>query len=953
LYQALTGLAGTSSLSSLTEWIDYVEVKNDFSQFHISAFELMPDSRYNIVNIPNVNALNGDILGIDFILSGEYLLRLFGIADGAQGISGRVLDFNGTIKADSIFGYAKLADVEGLRDTTNLKIDSTKLRLTSIEDDTAHYQIAWDSVAIFDGRLNALEADSANWLHWEDTIANIATKYDLDTLSVSVNDSMDLYLRKSGDTTMGLTVNGTDKIIFQGTWAGHYTDASISNIGNILSIDNDRGGGVSTGIGLSTNIDFNVNGAVAMSVNSTSVGITGTLSVGSIPHATTDIDRFLKDSAGIIKYRTGAELLSDIGGQEAGSYVPTTRNITINGMAYDLSADRSWTVSPMVYPSAGIPMSTGSAWGTSITDNSVNWDIAYGWGNHALAGYLTSANNVPLSPNVVNDLTLSTQYSQTYRQPVNQFQAMAAGEYNPHASLIIGEYYYVLTRSTPAKLFKYPVEDITSSTSLTFPNDGLNKSPDQMLYIGGKIYIAMSNSGKLRVKQINPADFSDTTTVISYNSPSFISGVPMLSDGTYLYIASNSAAGMSYADSLYKYQISDWSQVAKIKITGSSTDYPHALATDGEKIFLTTTAATANLNRVYVVDVATFSLDANSIITYAPMSDEMVVTGDKLYIGKEDATGYILVIDKSVSPMTKDSINTGIVAACYGIFFDGKDIWATMAGTPGGLAKIDPYTGWVSYMTFPSGYNNTNEVSFEGGRMFVTFYANPFSVARITLPKMTPTAVGGGVTAVTATAPLSSSGGATPDISLSGTINVLHGGTNLNYIAAGSVLAANSTDTYSAVTSTSGTKVLTNTAGTISWETQTSVLSATVSLSSAQIKALATTPITVVSAPGSGYAIQVISASVFFDYTAPVYDDNYAFELLINGAGYSQFVCLSLLDSSSDTFRMFDPSTYSLTSGSTQLLENQPLNIKVMGSTNPSSGNSTAKIYVTYRIITL
>ncbi|MFZ4569744.1 MAG: beta strand repeat-containing protein [Bacteroidales bacterium] len=35
------------------------------------------------------------------------------------------------------------------------------------------------------------------------------------------------------------------------------------------------------------------------------------------------------------------------------------------------------------YPGAGIPLSTGSAWGTSITNNSANWNTAYGWGNHA------------------------------------------------------------------------------------------------------------------------------------------------------------------------------------------------------------------------------------------------------------------------------------------------------------------------------------------------------------------------------------------------------------------------------------------------------------------------------------------------------------------------------------------------------------------------------------------
>ncbi|OQA56552.1 MAG: hypothetical protein BWY42_00971 [Candidatus Omnitrophica bacterium ADurb.Bin277] len=37
----------------------------------------------------------------------------------------------------------------------------------------------------------------------------------------------------------------------------------------------------------------------------------------------------------------------------------------------------------MIYPGAGLAKSTGSAWDTSITDNSSNWDTAYGWGNHA------------------------------------------------------------------------------------------------------------------------------------------------------------------------------------------------------------------------------------------------------------------------------------------------------------------------------------------------------------------------------------------------------------------------------------------------------------------------------------------------------------------------------------------------------------------------------------------
>jgi hypothetical protein len=60
-----------------------------------------------------------------------------------------------------------------------------------------------------------------------------------------------------------------------------------------------------------------------------------------------------------------------------GTKVPQTRTLTINGTAYDLTADRSWTITSMIYPAAGIALSTGTAWGTSITDNSANWNTAY------------------------------------------------------------------------------------------------------------------------------------------------------------------------------------------------------------------------------------------------------------------------------------------------------------------------------------------------------------------------------------------------------------------------------------------------------------------------------------------------------------------------------------------------------------------------------------------------
>ena len=78
----------------------------------------------------------------------------------------------------------------------------------------------------------------------------------------------------------------------------------------------------------------------------------------------------------------------------ASTYTPLTRTLTINGVTYDLSANRSWTINSMVYPGAGIAVSTGTAWGTSITDNSANWNTAYSWGNWAAGSHYVGTTSI-------------------------------------------------------------------------------------------------------------------------------------------------------------------------------------------------------------------------------------------------------------------------------------------------------------------------------------------------------------------------------------------------------------------------------------------------------------------------------------------------------------------------------------------------------------------------------
>jgi hypothetical protein len=65
--------------------------------------------------------------------------------------------------------------------------------------------------------------------------------------------------------------------------------------------------------------------------------------------------------------------------------LPTTNGTNGYVLTTNGSGVTSWSelIGSMTYPGAGIPLSTGSAWGTSITNNSANWNTAYGWGDHA------------------------------------------------------------------------------------------------------------------------------------------------------------------------------------------------------------------------------------------------------------------------------------------------------------------------------------------------------------------------------------------------------------------------------------------------------------------------------------------------------------------------------------------------------------------------------------------
>jgi len=99
-------------------------------------------------------------------------------------------------------------------------------------------------------------------------------------------------------------------------------------------------------------------------------------------------------------------------GNHAGRYELLLGNPSTNGyvLSSTTSGVRSWVPmtggGTMVYPAAGIPLSTGTAWGTSVVNNSTNWNTAYSWGNHA--GLYKPVSYVPTWAEITGKPTFAT-----------------------------------------------------------------------------------------------------------------------------------------------------------------------------------------------------------------------------------------------------------------------------------------------------------------------------------------------------------------------------------------------------------------------------------------------------------------------------------------------------------------------------------------------------------------
>ena len=123
-------------------------------------------------------------------------------------------------------------------------------------------------------------------------------------------------------------------------------------------------------------------------------GITATFAA-----ATTDVDKFIVSDTGVMKYRTGAEVLSDIGAQPAHANLTSLAGLTYASASFvKMTAAGTFQLDTATYDPAGTGHSEAAAHVTAHENaythaNIAHGETAYGWGNHANGGYAASDHN--------------------------------------------------------------------------------------------------------------------------------------------------------------------------------------------------------------------------------------------------------------------------------------------------------------------------------------------------------------------------------------------------------------------------------------------------------------------------------------------------------------------------------------------------------------------------------
>ena len=183
--------------------------------------------------------------------------------------------------------------------------------------------------------------------------------------------------------------------------------------------------------------------------------------------------------------------------------------------------------------------------------------------------------------------------------------------------------------------------------------------------------------------------------------------------------------------------------------------------------------------------------------------------------------------------------------------------------------------------------------------------------------------------------------------------------TNVTLPTTGTLSTLAGTETLTNKTLATGTIAVTQasntnntTIATTAYADANQIFTASLSITSAQIKSLFSSPLTIVSAPAAGKYIDVISAVAEMTYITAPYATNTTLMLIMDTSTNEIMTNSAVLTATTDIFYKFTPVTFGSQTTAHQIQTVKALQVKVQTG-NPIAGAGTLKVKVLYRIVTV
>jgi hypothetical protein len=307
------------------------------------------------------------------------------------------------------------------------------------------------------------------------------------------------------------------------------------------------------------------------------------------------------------------------------------------------------------------------------------------------------------------------------------------GESNVHGSIFLNGYFFLSTRTWPAKLLRLNANNLSDYKEITFPS-GYNEA-DQLAYSSktGKLYTTFASYDKTVISEIDPSTFTciNDKIVDTLHQTSGGFGQTLATDGDFLYTTSFISDSVFGQTLLLKYSLSTFSSTpVDTLLLDQSCRNGHAMSCANGVLYVTGVTSPAWIAKINTSDMSLlqkqdFQQGANSA------TDDFAITANHIFVGTETKysepySGVICRVNQNDLSQIYP-ISTGVKGGetqgegyCFAVTYDGTYIWAAFGSKPGTLTRIDPVS--LQFKNYRLDYNTPNEIVSDGKRLLITYW---------------------------------------------------------------------------------------------------------------------------------------------------------------------------------------------------------------------------------------